>query len=41
MEEKKLSDIDISDLYLMVKDSLPCWDVKNNVGCIVIPTYNY
>ena len=31
MEEvKKLSDIDISDLYMMVKDALPCWDVKNN-----------
>ena len=35
MEEvKKLSDIDISDLYMMVKDALPCWDVKNNMGCI-------
>ncbi len=35
MEEvKKLSDIDISDLYMMVKDALPCWDVKSNMGCI-------
>ena len=29
-EVKELSGIDISDLYMMVKDALPCWDVKNN-----------
>ena len=33
-EVKELSGIDISDLYMMVKDALPCWDVKNNMGCI-------
>lgn len=27
-EVKKLSDIDISDLYMMVKDALPNWNVK-------------
>ena len=34
MTNEKLSDISIADLNTMVKDALPSWNVKNNMGCI-------
>lgn len=39
MTNEKLSDISIADLNTMVKDALPSWNVKNNMGCIEA-TYN-